>query len=88
MEVVKKIEMVVEKYLSNCDGHAIEDEIIIKYCADSTNITKNTKKITNFAFTIINDTKRAASVNGNYIIGKFLSHFNIFLIKNRIGFSG
>lgn len=59
--------MVLISFLKN--GNIIDGDIVVKYAADSTNITRSSKKVTNFTFAIINDASRACSVNGNYILG-------------------
>jgi len=70
-----KIEHVLKKTYEKMkrDGQEIKDNtFILKFAGDGTNITRSKMQIMNFAFTVINDTKTAMSVNGNYSLGKNL----------------
>ena len=64
-----KIRYMCKKFIEN-NGEIHNDTFIIKLAGDGTSVTKSGVNLLNFAFTIINDTVNAKSVNGNYILGK------------------
>lgn len=62
----------IEKKIINLviDGTITEEVVKIKLSADGTNIARNVKYI-NFGFSIINEGKKAAGINGQYTLGIF-----------------
>jgi hypothetical protein len=68
--VTQKIKLVCQQFLLE-NVEVINDTFIIKLSCDGTTITKSHLQILNFAFTVINDVKKAKTASGNYILGKF-----------------
>ena len=65
---IQKIEYVCKQFIKEYDV-VHNNTFILKLAGDGTSITKSNVTILNFAFTVINDYKKAKGVDGNYSLG-------------------